>query len=205
MTGLARQHGVRVLAWTAVALAAYPWAPPPPPPPGAGPIARWLGPVGSLAASVEWVRWGFAVQHGDASTAYAAAARALALDPVSPKGWLQLGQHLVLERSSPHLEPERSARASWVRRGFDVLRRGEERSSDGPGLAMVQGDLMVFLTARVGLDLEWPGGIDALLAEADGAYTRAAALGHPDAAERRRALAEKRRSAAPETGEPRGR
>lgn len=175
-----------VIGWGLVALCAWPWFPPPERPAlgEAGPLTRWLGPIGSLAASAEWVRWNSAMRHGDTERAYLHAGRALALDPRSPVGWSTLGQHLVFDRSAAALERDPAQRGPWARAGLDVLREGEARSSDPAALALIAGDLAVFLSERAGGDLPWPGGAAALLDEAAASYARALAFGHPKAGER---------------------
>jgi hypothetical protein len=200
--------------WALVALLAWPWAPAseraavdgaPSAESAADPFGRWLGPVAALAASFEWVRWTTALGRGELARAHTHAARALALDPASPEGWLTLAQHLVFDRSAAVMEPDRGRRTAFARAGLDVLRRGEARSRDAAGLALIGGDLAVFLAERAGAalpsqgadwigaapepelavhDLDWPGGPSALLDEAKACYTRARELGHPDAAER---------------------
>jgi len=144
-------------AWALVALLAWPWAAASrgadavgarPPGPGAGPVARWLGPVAALAASWEWVRWTTALRRGELARAHTHAARALALDPVSPEGWLTLAQHLVFDRSAAAVEPDLRRRTAFARAGLDVLRQGEARSRDAAGLALIGGDIAVFLAQR---------------------------------------------------------
>lgn len=193
--------------WLAVAALAWPWAAldraaggprgRPAPAADAGPLARWLGPLGGLAASVEWVRFTAAVGRGADAAAAAHAARALALDPGAPEGWLFYAQHLVFDRAAAMQERDRARRTAAARAGLGVLRLGEERSRDPGLLALLGGDIAVFLAERVPLDLDWDGGAEALLDAADAAYARAALQGHSGAHERRARLAEVRHGAPP--------
>ncbi len=186
------------LGWLAVALLLWPWAAcadgaRPRPSAAGGPLARWLGPLGGLAASVEWVRFTAAVGRGADAAAAAHAARALALDPGAAEGWLFYAQHLVFDRAATMQERDRARRTAAARAGLGVLRLGETRAREPGVLALVGGDIALFLAERVPLDLDWEGGAGALLDAADAAYARAATYGRSDAAERRAALAAARR------------
>lgn len=184
--GVLRNLGVGVV----LVLLAWPWWPPPARPATEGAtLVRWLGPVASLASSFELVRWNTALRRGEPERAYTLAGRALALDPRSPMGWLDVGQHLILDRSSAEMERDPKRRAAWARAGLDLLRRGEERSVDPAALAVIGGDLAGFLAERTARDLTWPGGAEALLDEARASYERAERHGHPEAAERLSMLA----------------
>ena len=147
---------------------------------------RLLGPIASLAASVQWVRFDLALRDGRFERAYARADAALALDPVSPEGWLTLGRHLVTYRASPENEPDPARRAAWIRAGLEVLAEGE-RESNAPGeLALAQGVFLAFYVAAIAgeapRELDWPGGERGALEEAREAFGRAAGHGHPRAA-----------------------
>lgn len=143
---------------------------------------RLVGPVASLAASAQWVRFDRAVQDGREEEAYAIAERALALDPRSPEGWLSLAHHLMFRRASVLDEPDPARRARFLRAGLDVLRRGEERCEAPAELAQVRGQTLVLYVAEfAGAQLDWPGGRRAALEEGLDAAEAALRGGHPAA------------------------
>lgn len=189
------------IGWALVAALSWPWfgTQRPPIQGDTGLAGRWLGPIASLAASAEWVRWNTAVRRGAPERAWRHAERALALDPRSPQGWTLIAQHLVFDRAAAEVERDPARRVRFARAGLDLLRRGEERSSDPDALAVVAGDLAVFLAERAASDLPWTGGADALLDEAEAAYGRAAARGLAAAAGRLTRLRETRRAAGAQT------
>lgn len=145
-----------------------------------GVLVRLLGPIPSLAAGVQWVRFDLALRDGRPELAYAYAGSALALDPRSPGGWLTLARHLVFERGSPSAEPLPAERRRWIRAGLAQLERGEASARTPALLAFVRGTILAEFVAEIpDEELGWPGGRRAALEEARGAFERAAALGDP--------------------------
>lgn len=143
-----------------------------------GPVQRLIGPLASVAASVEWARYWKALDRGDEPNAYVHASRALSLDARSAAGWMTLADHFVFTRASP-LEvsgPEEKRR--WVRAGFEVLRAGEERVAAPDELAIYAAQIRAVHLSRVpDADLGWPGGPQGLLDEARSDLERAARSG----------------------------
>lgn len=190
----------RTLGWIAVAaLALVPvWTSPPAAEqrPGA-PIARLLGPIGSLAASAQWVRVSQAMRAGRGDVVLARAELALALDPESTEAWTFYSRHLALDRASRTREPDPARRAAWLRVAIDVIERGEERASHPEELAFWAG-LILGQFAEVDPELPWRGGRRGLWEDAAAAFERAAERGHPEGAE---FAAAARRSAARDPAE----
>ena len=77
---------------------------------------RLLGPITSLAASVQWVRAEHALRSGRSGEGYALAESALELQPTSTEAWSFLAHHFLFERASPasevNLKKEESNRES---------------------------------------------------------------------------------------------
>ncbi|MCP3918303.1 MAG: hypothetical protein GY711_22375 [bacterium] len=187
------RHG---LPWLVVLVLLVPWSGPRERDVAHGsPLARLLGPIGSLAASVQWVRFDLALRAGRTERAYARAESALRLDPVSPEGWLTLGRHLITVRGSSATEQYDDRRMRWMRAGLDLLRRGEDVTNAPGELALAQGVYLAFFVDEVlaavdGVDRSnrsrylnflWPGGRLGALREAIEAFERAEAHGHPRA------------------------
>ncbi|MFN0008158.1 MAG: hypothetical protein ACKVXR_09645 [Planctomycetota bacterium] len=146
------------------------------------PVERLLGPVASLAASVQWVRFDAALRRGDTARAYARAEGALRLDPGEPSGWIFLARHLVYERGSLLREPDRDARARWVEAGLDTLRRGEPQARDPGALLFERGVVLAFQASLPDEDRAFPRGETEAWELASEAFAAAAAAGSPDAA-----------------------
>jgi len=143
-----------------------------------GPVQRLLGPVASAAASVEWARYGGALNDGDVTRAYGHAARALSLDSRATAGWLTLADHFIFIRASPLEEAAPEARRLWIREGFAVLRSGERHAAAPGVLARYAATIKAAFLAKLPDEgLGWPGGARALLEEARADLERAAALG----------------------------
>ncbi len=154
-----------------------------------GPTQRALGPLASVAASVEWVRFRQALFDGDTTRAYAIAEGALALDPSGEGGWLNYAQHLIFTRGSFAENETPEARRRWIQSGFDLLERGEALCRTPGELAFVAGLIRTgFLASIPDEDLGWPGGPDALLKQGTLDLQRAAAAGRIGAAETLEAL-----------------
>ncbi|TDJ78933.1 MAG: hypothetical protein E2O39_01130 [Planctomycetota bacterium] len=184
MSGPLTRRAGRFAAWLAVVALLVPWwadaegarAP-------TSIARRLLGPVASLAASAQWVRFDVALRDGAHERAYAIAETALALDPGAHQGWYALGRHLVFDRASKESEPEPAERRRWIRAGLDVLQRGERFARDPGELAFLGAQILYYVAVIPDVELRWPGGPAAALESAVAAFDRAAALGHPLGAE----------------------
>ena len=145
------------------------------------PVQRMLGPVASVAASFEWVRYRVALGHGDEARAYGHAARALALDARTVAGWATLGDHFIFNRASPLEVADPAERRRWIRAGLDLMRRGEARAAAPGDLAHLAAIIRATYLAGIPDEaLGWPGGPAELLREARADVARAAGHGHPD-------------------------
>lgn len=150
--------------------------------------ARLLGPMATLAASAEWVRFDSALADGEFDLAYLRAERALALDPLSPYGWVQLSSHLVFDRGGALLEPDPAARVAWIQAGLLVLSEGADRCRSRASLLVLRGQILGLFVAELASvredPLPWPGGAAAATAAALVDLEEAEALGHPLAGQR---------------------
>jgi len=166
----------RVAGWLACGLCWWPWW-------GAEPASaplpeRLFGPAAGLVASAAWVRFDLFVREGRYEAAYAAAERALDLDPRAPQGWIHLAAHLARFRASPENEPDPARRREWIQAALDLLARGETRCAEPGELAHAAGVILLMVAAfDEPTGLGWPGGADAAQAAAAGAFARARALG----------------------------
>lgn len=151
--------------------------------PARSPIERLLGPVASLAASVQWVRVDVALRHGEEARAYAMAETALRIDPSDPEGWIFLAHHLIYERASLLREPDAARRAAWIRAGLETLARGERSSRDPGAILFERGVALAFLGSLEDRDRAWPASAQEAWSLAADAFDRAAAAHHPSAAE----------------------
>lgn len=164
----------RLAAWGGViALALAPVQPTPEQSPT--PLGRLLGPIGSLAATVQWVRVDAALDAGRSQRAYALAELALALDPAAAGGWLHLARHLAYQRGSAEVEANAERRTQWVRRALGVLERGEGRVRHPHLLRFERGLCLLHVGLSDGA-VPWPGGAEAALEEAARAMEEAAAM-----------------------------
>lgn len=166
-------------------LCVAPWAAGPPPRAAGGPLpvlARWLGPIGSLAATVQWVRADAAFRRNDDVVGFARAELALALDPGATGTWSLFAQRQIIDRAAPSREPSPELRRDWIAAGRATLRRGATTAREPEELGFLEGLLLV-MTAERDPELGWPGGERALLEEARRAFERAARAGHPHGAE----------------------
>jgi hypothetical protein len=148
-------------------------------PGSASPLERLLGPVASLAASAEWVRFDVAQRRGDTARAYALAETALRIDPGDPEGWIFVAHDLVHERGSLLREPDPVARAAWIRAGLATLERGERVSRDPGALAFERGVVLAFLASLADEDRAWPASSEEAWTLAAQAFETAAASGNP--------------------------
>lgn len=144
---------------------------------------RLLGPIATLAASIEWVRADAALRAGDYPLAYSRAETALELEPSRADAWIFLAHHLIFERASLAREMDREERRTWVRAGLDVLERGL-RASDDPGEILVyRGAVFVALASLPDGDRPWAGSASQAWLDAADSFERAAAAGHENAAQ----------------------
>ena len=141
-------------------------------------LERLLGPVASLAASLEWARSDYALRQGRTAIAYSRAETALRLDPGDPQGWMFLAHHFIYGRAGIDREPDAAARRRWILTGLDVLDRGERSSRDPAALAFERGIACAFLASLPDADRAWPASAKAAWGAAAEAFERAASLGH---------------------------
>ena len=161
-----------------------------------GPTQRLFGPLSSVAASVEWVRYTLALTEGDEVRAYAHARRALSLDPRSPSGWSALASHYIFLRGSPREATTEVERKRWFDAGFDVLAEGEAQVDRPRDLAFEAGLIAHYFGTLPPEQRPWTGSRSDLLGRAVADLERALRLRHPEAerllAQARAALAESR-------------
>ncbi|MFT4538146.1 MAG: hypothetical protein ACI835_000579 [Planctomycetota bacterium] len=143
---------------------------------------RLLGPVASLVASAQWVRFDLALRVGEPERAYELAERAIELDPGAWQGWFTFASHLIYDRGAETLEPDPHKQRAWIRAGLDMLTEGVKHARDPAELEIISGSCLTMLVALRARSIEWPGGAEAAIAEGLEALQRAAALGHPHAA-----------------------
>ena len=109
---------------------------------------RLLGPIASIAASLQWVRVDDAWNRGRSELADRRAEFALELAPGDPAGWLYYSRHLIYDRASRLREPLAVDRERWVRAGLAVLDRGE-RECRAPGAMAFQRGVVFLGLAQV--------------------------------------------------------
>ena len=145
-------------------------------------LARWLGPIGNLAAGLQWVRADTAFRRNDDIVGFARAELALALDPGATGTWSLLAQRQMLQRAAPGRGTTPAERRAWIEAGRETLRRGLATARAPEELWFLEGYLLMFCAER-DPELGWPGGDQAILQEAWTALDRAAQLGHREAME----------------------
>ena len=172
----------RALGWIAVVLfgAATIWTTRSPEPTREGPVQRLLGPVASLAAKIQWIRFDRARAAERPSLAITLAEVALDLDPGDTRGWDVLASYLALDLASTSREPRSTSRLYWMEAGLAVARRGEEVARNPGDLAFLRG-LILVTRADSDPELPRPGGVKGMWEDASSAFLRAAELGHPNA------------------------
>ncbi len=172
---------LHVAGWIAVVLLLWPWSAAEV---DARPFSQRLtGPFASLAAGMEWIRFEQAWRDGRPERAAVHADRALELDPLSPQGWIRLGDHFVFERATPENEPDPEQRVRWMRTGLDVWKTGQERCSDPGELAMMRGRTLAIYVTELAKSPEfpWPGGVRAVREEARDVLLEAERMGMREA------------------------
>jgi hypothetical protein len=143
---------------------------------------RLLGPIASLAASVQWVRVDSAIRAGRTDVALARAETALAIDPGSTVGWNFLSRYMALDLGSRAREPDTQRRLAWIKAALAVAERGEKSARAPSELALWRG-LVLSTVVAYDEDLPWPGGAAGKWNDAAACFDRAAALGDPEAAQ----------------------
>ena len=138
---------------------------------------RLLGPVASLAASVQWVRADVAFRRGRVELFLARSETALTLAPESADGWSYLAMTQAFTLASPEREPSPARRLAWVQAGLATAAEGERLASAPGELAILAGTIMV-KTASLDPDLPWPGGPVAIWEAAASHFERAGRLGY---------------------------
>ena len=142
---------------------------------------RLLGPVASLVASAQWVRFDAAARAGQGERALALAEAAIELDPGAWQGWFTLASHLIYDRGAEALEAEPARQREWIRAGLDLLVRGSRVARESAELEIVLGSSLTMMVALRAVPLQWPGGARAALEEGSEALERARLAGHPHA------------------------
>lgn len=140
-------------------------------------VARLLGPIGSLAANVQWVRADGALRAGRVERFLSRARTALELCPQSAEGWHYLAWQQAYELGSPERDTDPARRLAWVEAGLATAAEGERRASAPGSLAFLSGLILVKVATLDG-DLPWPGGREQLWRDAAGHFERAGRLGH---------------------------
>ncbi|HEV8111200.1 MAG TPA: hypothetical protein VGR31_00340 [Planctomycetota bacterium] len=158
---------------------------------------RIVGPVASLAASVQWARVDYSLRRGENARAYAEAETALRLDPLAPEGWIFFAHHLLYERASLLREPDARQRVLWIQAGLETLARGERVSRDPAAILFERGVALAYLASLADEDRAWPESSGEAWSLAAAAFDRAAALGRPGAAEAARLARERARDRGP--------
>jgi hypothetical protein len=144
---------------------------------------RWLGPIATLAASVEWIRADLALRAADFPVAYARAETALEIEPSRTEAWIFLAHHFIFERASLGRELDSAERRAWVEAGLGVLDRGLHVSAEPAEIAFYRGAVFDYLAAIPDADRPWNGDARAALLEAAKSFDEAAALGLERASE----------------------
>lgn len=146
-------------------------------PAGSGLANRLLGPLGGVAASVQWVRADLAFRNGRVELFLARAETALALAPESAEGWSFLAWTQAFALASPEHEADPARRLAWVRAGLATAAEGE-RVAEHPGELAFLAGLILSKTPDLDPDLPWPGGLAAALDQAAANFERAGTLGY---------------------------
>ena len=98
-----------------------------------GRLQRLAGPLGSVAASTQWMRFTLANRSDDGERALGIGRSALGMDPLAPDGWQLLAHHLVFERGSDAESAGTRGRRVWIEAGLDLLEQGATASRE-PGV-----------------------------------------------------------------------
>lgn len=143
-----------------------------------GRLQRLAGPLGSVAASAQWMRFTLATRSGDGERALGVGRSALGMDPLAPDGWQLLAHHLVFERGSDAESAGPRGRRAWIEAGLDLLQQGA-RTSREPGVLFYDlGLVAMYLGTLPPAERPWEGCQPQLVARAVRAFEGAREAGH---------------------------
>lgn len=143
-----------------------------------GRLQRLAGPLGSVAASTQWMRFTLATRSGDGERALGIGRSALGMDPLAPDGWQLLAHHLVFERGSDAESAGRRGRRAWIEAGLDLLEQGANASRE-PGVLLYDlGLVAMYLGTVPPAERPWEGCQPQLVARAVTAFEGAHEAGH---------------------------
>ncbi len=97
---------------------------------------RWLAPVGTLVAGIEWVRADEALRAGENWRAYGHAEAALRWSDQDSAGWIYYAHNLLFHEARSTRELKAGEREAYARAGLEVLERARVRLSD-PGEILI--------------------------------------------------------------------
>lgn len=160
-----------------VILCALPIAPRRDPGTGDSLAGRLLGPIGGLAANLQWVRADGALRRGRVERFLSRARTALELCPQSAEGWHYLAWQQAYELGSPERDSDPARRLAWVEAGLATAAEGERRAAEPGSLAFLAG-LILIKVATLDGDLPWPGGRERMWLDAAEHFERAGRLGY---------------------------
>ncbi len=143
-----------------------------------GRLQRLAGPLGSVAASTQWMRFTLATRSGDGERALGVGRSALGMDPLAPDGWQLLAHHLVFERGSDAESAGPRGRRVWIEAGLDLLEQGATASRE-PGVLLYDlGLVAMYLGTLPPGERPWRGCQPRLVARAVRAFEGAREAGH---------------------------
>lgn len=158
-----------------------------------GRLQRLAGPLGSVAASTQWMRFTLATRSDDGERALGIGRSALGMDPLAPDGWQLLAHHLVFERGSDAESAGTRGRRVWIEAGLDLLEQGAAASRE-PGVLLYDlGLVAMYLGTLPPGERPWDGCQAQLVTRAVRAFEGAREAGHRGAP---RALADALETAA---------
>jgi hypothetical protein len=143
--------------------------------PDASFTARLLGPIGSLAASWQWVRVRSSWTDGRTDRACAQAELAFELDPGATGGWTFFASHLASYSGTSDHEPDPTSQILWVEAALTVLERGRLTARQPAQLALMRGTILVSI-GDDGRARSRDGGVVGAWQEAQAAFERATHL-----------------------------
>lgn len=143
-----------------------------------GRLQRFAGPLGSVAASTQWMRFTLATRSGDGERALGIGRSALGMDPLSPEGWQLLAHHLVFNRGSDADSAGPQERRAWIEAGMDLLEQGAATSRE-PGVLLYHlGLIAMYFGTLPPEERPWEGCQPQLVARAVRAFEGAREAGH---------------------------
>lgn len=132
-----------------------------------------LGPVASLAASLQWLRAESALREGRLELGLERARFALELDPGSSSGWSMLLRHEALYCGSLEREPEVKRRIAWLHAALASAQAGERSAREPRAVALALGAALAYkLDGDPELVQHWPSGEADLRARCTAAFER---------------------------------